>query len=157
MDRIERTLVILKPDAVNRGLCGNIIARLERKGLKIAGLKMTKLSENILEAHYAHLADKPFFPDLIKFMSTSPILLIVVEGRNAVELLRNMCGVTDANKAAAGTIRGDFALSTSRNVIHASDSIETAKKEIERFFGKDELFDYKLNNADFLYAADEIS
>ncbi|MGB9635223.1 MAG: nucleoside-diphosphate kinase [Candidatus Micrarchaeia archaeon] len=152
---MERTLIILKPDAINRGLCGSIIARFERKGFKIVGLKMARLTKEVLERHYAHLKNKPFFPDLVEFMSSSPVMLGVVEGRNAVEVVRNMCGVTDANKAAPGTIRGDFAISTSRNVIHASDSIETAKKEIEMFFKKDELFDYQINNLKFLYANDE--
>lgn len=153
---IEKTLVILKPDAVNRGICGEIIARFEKKGLKIVGMKMAKLSEDVLKQHYAHLSDKPFFPDLIEFMSKSPVILGVVEGRDAVNLVRQMCGVTDANKAAPGTIRGDFALSTSRNVIHASDSLDTANKEIERFFGPGEVFDYELNNKQFLYANDEV-
>ncbi len=153
---IERTFIILKPDAVNRGICGEVIARFEKKGLKIVAMKMAKLSEDVLKEHYAHHSGKPFFPDLIEFMSKSPVILGVVEGRNAVGLVRQMCGVTDANKAAPGTIRGDFALSTSRNVIHASDSTDTAKNEIEKFFRPDEIFDYELNNKQYLYAADEV-
>jgi len=153
---IERTLIILKPDAVNRGMCGEVLARFERKGLKIVALKMAWLDEKILREHYAHLAAKPFFPEIVEFMSRSPVIIGVLEGRNAVELVRGMCGVTDANKAAPGTIRGDFAISTSRNIIHASDSIETAKKEIARFFKQEELFDYKLSNEKYLYAADEL-
>ena len=153
---IERTLIILKPDAVNRGMCGEVLARFERKGLKIIALKMAWLDEKILREHYAHLAAKPFFPEIVEFMSRSPVIIGVLEGRNAVELVRGMCGVTDANKAAPGTIRGDFAISTSRNIIHASDSIETAKKEIARFFKQEELFDYKLSNEKYLYAADEL-
>ena len=153
---IERTLIILKPDAVNRGMCGEVLARFERKGLKITALKMAWLDEKILREHYAHLAAKPFFPEIVEFMSRSPVIIGVLEGRNAVELVRGMCGVTDANKAAPGTIRGDFAISTSRNIIHASDSVETAKKEIARFFKQDELFDYKLSNEKYLYAADEL-
>jgi len=153
---IERTLIILKPDAVNRGMCGEVLARFERKGLKITALKMAWLDEKILREHYAHLAAKPFFPEIVEFMSRSPVIIGVLEGRNAVELVRGMCGVTDANKAAPGTIRGDFAISTSRNIIHASDSVETAKKEIARFFKQEELFDYKLSNEKYLYAADEL-
>ena len=153
---IERTLIILKPDAVNRGICGQILARFERKGLKIVGLKMVWLSKDVLSKHYAHLSDKPFFPELLEFMSSCPVIMGVLEGRNAVELVRNMCGVTDANKAAPGTIRGDFAISTSRNVIHASDSRDTAEREIGMFFSKDELFEYELNNKRYLYASDEI-
>jgi nucleoside-diphosphate kinase len=153
---VERTLIILKTDAVNRGLCGEIIKRFEEKGLKIVGLKMAWLDEKTLREHYAHLASKPFFPDLMEFMSRSPVILGVVEGRNAVELVRNLCGVTDANKAAPGTIRGDLAISTSRNVVHSSDSLETARSEIERFFKKEELFSYKLHNVKYLYAEDEL-
>ncbi len=153
---LERTLVILKPDAVNRGLIGMIIQRFEQRGLKVVGMKMDWLKREKLEEHYAHLKDKPFFPDLIEFMSKSPVVLIVLEGRNAVQLVRNMCGTTDANKAAPGTIRGDFAISTSRNVIHASDSLETAKAEVARFFKEEELFNYELNSKWFLYAEDEL-
>ncbi|MEM3364459.1 MAG: nucleoside-diphosphate kinase [Candidatus Micrarchaeia archaeon] len=154
---VERTLIILKPDAVNRGLCGKVLSRIEEKGLKIVGLKMMWLNKEILEKHYAHLASKPFFPDLVGFMSASPVIVGAVEGRNAVEVMRNMCGVTDANKAAPGTIRGDFAVSTSRNIIHASDSVETAKREISLFFKEDELFNYELNSRQFLYAGDELN
>mgnify|MGYP000128080396 CR=1 FL=1 len=153
---VERTLIILKPDAVNRGLCGGILERIERKGLKIVGLKMVWLDEKVLGEHYMHLKDKPFFPDLLEFMGRCPVMIGVLEGRNAVELVRNMCGVTDANKAAPGTIRGDFALSTSRNIIHASDSQETAKAEIARFFSEGELFDYELCASKYLYADDEL-
>ncbi|MCX8205996.1 MAG: nucleoside-diphosphate kinase [Candidatus Micrarchaeota archaeon] len=153
---MERTLIIVKPDAVNRGLAGKIISRFEEKGLKIVGLKMAWLTKDVLAEHYAHLKGKPFFPGLVEFMSSSPVVLGVLEGRNAVEVVRLMCGVTDANKAAAGTIRGDFSMSTSCNVIHASDSLDTANKEIARFFRPDELFNYDLNSLKYLYAPDEL-
>lgn len=153
---IERTLIIIKPDALNRGISGKVLARFEEKGLKIVALKMVWLDEKLLREHYAHLASKPFFPDIVKFMSSSPVVVGVLEGRNAIELVRGMCGVTDANKAAPGTIRGDFAISTSRNVIHASDTPETAKIEIGRFFKPEEIFSYQHSNTRYLYAEDEL-
>lgn len=153
---IERTFFILKPDTLNRAISGEIISRFEKKGLKIVGLKMVKLNDDILKEHYSHLVSKPFYPDLASFMKKSPVIMGVLEGRNAVELVRVMCGVTDANKATQGTIRGDYAISTARNVIHTSDSLETAKIEIARFFKSEELFDYNLNNSDYLYAPDEL-
>jgi nucleoside-diphosphate kinase len=152
--RLERTLVILKPDAIQRGFVGEIIARFERKGLKIVGMKMLKMSSGLAKEHYAHLVQKPFYPDLEKFMTSHPIIAIVIEGKEAVDVVRNMCGPTNATNAPGGTIRGDLSNSTSRNVIHASDSRETAEKEIKRFFKPEELFDYKLNEY-YLYAADE--
>lgn len=153
---IERTFFILKPDTLNRAISGEIISRFEKKGLKIVGLKMVKLNDDILKEHYSHLVSKPFYPDLASFMKKSPVIMGVLEGRNAVELVRVMCGVTDANKATQGTIRGDYAISTARNVIHTSDSLETAKMEISRFFKSEELFDYNLNNSNYLYAPDEL-
>lgn len=153
---IERTFFILKPDTLNRAICGEILSRFEKKGLKLVGLKMAKMNDEILKEHYAHLVTKPFYPDLASFMKKSPVIMGVLEGRNAVELVRVMCGITDANKATQGTIRGDYAISTARNVIHTSDSLETAKVEIERFFKSEELFDYSLNNVDYIYAPDEL-
>lgn len=153
---VERTFFILKPDTMNRALCGEIISRFEKKGLKIVGLKMFKMNDSILKEHYAHLVSKPFYPDLAEFMKKTPVIMGVLEGRNAVELVRIMCGITDANKATQGTIRGDLAISTARNVIHTSDSLETAKMEIARFFKPEELFDYNFNNVDYLYAPDEL-
>lgn len=153
---IERTFFILKPDTLNRAIAGEIISRFEKKGLKLVGLKMAKMDDEILKEHYAHLVSKPFYPDLANFMKKSPVIMGVLEGRDAVELVRIMCGITDANKATQGTIRGDYAISTARNVIHTSDSLETAKLEIARFFKSEELFDYNLNNSDYLYAPDEL-
>lgn len=153
---IERTFFILKPDTINRAISGEIISRFEKKGLKIVGLKMIKMNDDVLKEHYSHLVSKPFYPDLAEFMKTSPVIMGVLEGRNAVEVVRIMCGITDANKAVQGTIRGDYALSTARNIIHTSDSLETAKVEISRFFKPEELFDYNLNNVNLLYAPDEL-
>lgn len=151
----ERSLLLIKPDALQRGLIGEIIARFERKGFKIVGLKMFHVSKELSKEHYAHLVSKPFYQDLEKFVTSFPLVAMVIEGKEAVEVTRLILGPTNASKAPAGTVRGDLSNSTSRNVIHASDSKETAEKEIKRFFRPDELFDYKLNNEGFLYASDE--
>ncbi len=151
----ERTLLLLKPDAMQRGLIGEILTRFERKGFKIAGMKMLHMSKEMAKDHYAHLVSKPFYPDLEKFVTTHPLIAVVIEGKEAVEVTRLIVGPTNASKAPGGTIRGDFSNSTSRNIIHASDSKETAEKEVHRFFKKEELFDYKLNNEQYLYAPDE--
>jgi len=151
----ERTLIILKPDAVQRGLLGAIFSRFEARGFSIAGMKMVKLSPAILKEHYAHIADKPFFPGIAAFMSSCPVVVAVVEGKEVVQVTRDMCGPTNARKAAPGTIRGDFALSMQCNVIHASDSIESAHKEIARFFKPEELFSYSRMLEGITYSADE--
>ncbi len=152
---VERTLVIIKPDGIQRGVVGEIISRFEKKGLKLVGIKMIQMDKKLAKEHYAHLADKPFYPDLEKFVTEHPILLMVVEGKEAVEVVRLIVGPTNATKAPSGTIRGDFSNSTSRNVIHASDCKETAAKEIKRFFKENELFDYKFRNEYYRYAPDE--
>ncbi|MEM4165993.1 MAG: nucleoside-diphosphate kinase [Candidatus Bilamarchaeaceae archaeon] len=151
----ERTLILLKPDAIQRGFVGEIISRFEKKGLKIVALKMLKMTPTLAKEHYAHLVEKPFYPDLEKFMTTHPIIAAIIEGKEAVEVVRTMLGPTNATKAPAGTVRGDLSNSTSRNVIHASDSKETAQKEIERFFKKDEIFEYEFATENFRYASDE--
>lgn len=117
-------------------------------------MKMLRMDKKLAQEHYAHLVDKAFYPDLEKFVTGHPVIAFVLEGKDAIEVVRNMCGITNARKAASGTIRGDLSMSTSRNIIHASDSREVAKKEIVRFFQKEELFDYTLNE-NYLYAADE--
>lgn len=152
---MEKTLLLVKPDAIQRGLVGTILSRFEAKGFRIAGLKMLQMSKELSADHYSHLVDKPFYPDLEKFVTEHPIVAVVVEGKEAVEVVRLIVGPTNASKAPAGTIRGDLSNSTSRNVIHASDSKETAKKEVKRFFKDDELFDYKFNVMEYLMAADE--
>ncbi|MBD3389858.1 nucleoside-diphosphate kinase [Candidatus Micrarchaeota archaeon] len=152
---MEKTLIIIKPDAFQRGIVGSILARFEHKGLKIVGMKMLKMSPELAKEHYAHLLDKPFYPGLEKFMTSAPLLALVAEGQEAVEVVRKIVGVTNARKAEAGTIRGDFSMSTGRNAIHASDSRETAEKELPRFFKPEELFDYPLNNWESIYAEDE--
>jgi nucleoside-diphosphate kinase len=152
---MERTLIIIKPDAVQRGLAGAILSRFEARGFSIAGMKMVRLQQQLLEEHYSHLKGKPFFPALLSFMSSSPVIVAVIEGKDAVEVVRNMCGTTNARNAEPGTIRGDFALSTQCNVIHASDSLETAKKEVARFFSEGELYHYSRVLEGMTYSADE--
>ncbi|MBU1036722.1 nucleoside-diphosphate kinase [Patescibacteria group bacterium] len=139
---MERTLIIIKPDALQRNLVGEIVSRFERKGLKIIGMKMYELDDLKLDEHYAHHKDKPFFSNLKKFMKSSPIILMVLQGPEVIQACRLLCGSTKGVEADAGTIRGDLAM-TNLNLVHASDSLKTAKKEIHLFFNEDELFDYK--------------
>ena len=152
---MEKTLIILKPDCVQRGLCGTVLARFERRGFSISAMKMVRLSNATLEEHYAHLKGKPFFPSLLEFMSSAPVVVAVIEGKDSTEIVRKMCGATNARNAENGTIRGDFALSTQYNVLHASDSKETAEKEIKRFFKKDEVQEYRRMLEGVTYSADE--
>jgi len=151
----ERTLVLVKPDAIQRGLVGKIIERFERKGLKLAGCKMMTLDEVLLREHYAHLADKPFFKGLSKFMQSTPIIAMCWEGLEVVDAVRKLCGITKAREAEAGSIRVDFAMSVACNVVHASDSVETAGKEVSRFFKDGELYDYDKSEYIHVYAEDE--
>ena len=139
---MDRTLVLLKPDAVQRGLAGEIINRLERRGLKLAAMKMLLVTEELAHRHYADHVGKPFFNGLVKFITSSPIVAMVIEGENAVDVVRNTMGVTSPSDAAPGTIRGDLALTIGANLIHGSDSAESAKREIGLFFSPDEVIDY---------------
>lgn len=139
---MERTLIIAKPDAVQRGLVGEIIRRLERKGLKLIGIKMMRVDSMMLKQHYAHLVDKPFYKDIENFMQSSPLVVMAWEGYECTNSVRIIVGATNPREAGAGTIRGDFSIGTGRNLVHASDSAENGKKEVERFFMPDELFDY---------------
>jgi len=152
---MERTLILIKPDAVQRGIVGKVMSYFENKGLKLAGNKMMQLDDALLKEHYAHLADKPFFPGIAAFMSSSPVVAQCWEGKDAVEVVRKLCGVTNAREAAPGTVRGDLAMSIQSNLVHASDSLETAQAEVPRFFKDEELFSYEKQNYDFLYAPDE--
>ncbi|MDE6236838.1 MAG: nucleoside-diphosphate kinase [Muribaculaceae bacterium] len=153
---MERTLAILKPCAIERSLIGEVVKRIEQKGLIICGMKMMQLDEKILRAHYSHLVDKPFFPLLVESMMTSPVIVMVLKGIDAVEVFRNMTGSTNGRKAAPGTIRGDFSVSGQQNIVHASDSVENAEAEINRFFRPEEIFDYIPSGLYDLYARDEI-
>ena len=150
----EKTLVLLKPDAVRRGIVGAVTARFEQRGLKLVACKMITPSAKLWREHYAHIADKPFYPDYEKFMMSAPVVAMVWEGLDAVKVVCAMTGVTNARDAASGTIRGDYSISKACNVIHRSDSLDTAKIEVSRFFKEDELFDYDRSDA-LLYMDDE--
>jgi nucleoside-diphosphate kinase len=149
---MEKSLILVKPDGLQRGLVGEIISRFERKGLKIIGLKMMNLEDAMLEEHYAHLTDKPFFGDIKDFMKSSPVVAIALEGgKGAVSSIRTLVGPTKAFEAPAGTIRGDFGLSGSNNIVHASDSVDNGYKEVDTFFGSEELFDYTKSDFEHIY------
>ena len=148
----EKSLIIIKPDAVQRNLVGEVISRLEKKGLKIVGIKMIDIETTLLDEHYAHIKDKPFYPGIRDFMKSCPVVVMAVEVINAVSALRLIVGPTKAWEANAGTIRGDFSLSTQSNIVHASDSIESGEIEVKRFFKEGEIFEYKKIDTDFIYA-----
>ncbi len=131
---MERTYIMLKPDALKRGVAGEIISRIERKGYKIVEAKTMQLGEEILKEHYAHIADRPFFPELVEYMTSGPVLAMIVEGPDVVLGMRILMGATKFEEAAPGTIRGDYAFCTTENLIHGSDSVENAEIEIKRFF-----------------------
>lgn len=152
---MERTLILIKPDALQRSLVGEVTTRFERKGLKLVGCKMMKLTEATLLEHYAHIADKPFFPGVKDFMMSTPVVAQCWEGTEVVETVRTITGVTNARKATAGTIRGDLSMSMQSNIVHASDSVETALIEVPRFFKEDELFDWDMTKVQHLYADGE--
>ena len=136
----ETTLILFKPDAVTKGIIGAVLQRFESAGFRVHGLKMMQLSEEILKEHYAHVADRPFFPEIVSFMQSSPVVALALGGENVITLVRDLLGPTDSKKAPAGTIRGDFGTDMMVNVCHASDSPEAAAAEVKRFFGKNEVF-----------------
>jgi nucleoside-diphosphate kinase len=142
---------MIKPDGVQRGLVGDIVSRFERRGLKIAAMKMLVVSDKLAKEHYAEHAAKPFFPSLVGFIESGPVVAMVIEGKNVVPLVRSMVGATNPANSTPGTIRGDFALETGRNVIHASDSPESAKREISLYFDKSEIATYKRIDEQWLY------
>jgi len=137
-------------------MCGEVFSRFEKRGFKVVACKMLRMDGKLCEEHYAHIKDKPFFPKIREFMTSAPVIAMVLEGKEIVKLVRDMLGVTNARNAAVGTIRGDFALSNMMNLVHASDSVETAQKEIARFFKKDELFEWKATLEASTYGTDEI-
>jgi len=151
----EKTLVIIKPDAIQRGLFGQITSRFEQKGLKLVGTRMVRLEQDILREHYAHIADKPFYPGVEEFMMSAPAVVQCWEGLDAANTVRKITGITKAREAEAGSIRGDFAMSVACNVIHASDSVETAKSEVARFFKDEDLFDYDKTDYMHVYIDEE--
>lgn len=153
---MEQTFIILKPSTISRSLVGDVLTRFQRKGLRIAGIKMIQLNEPILREHYAHLVDRPFFPSLLRSMMATPVIVAVLAGKDAVAVVRAMTGATNSRVAAPGTIRGDFGMSGQENIIHASDSPENAVIEINRFFKPEEIFDYTLLTQAATYAPDEL-
>lgn len=149
MKNMEQSLVLIKPDAVQRGLIGKVITRFEQKGLKVVGLKMIRLKEAVLKEHYSHVVDRPFYAELSQFMSSSPVVALALEGLNAVEVVRKLSGTDNFE---FGTIRGDYSTSQQKNLVHSSDSLETAQHEIERFFYPADLFDYDKEEWKYVYA-----
>lgn len=153
---MERTLVILKPCTIQRGLIGEIISRFEKKGLILVGMKMVWLTDEILNEHYSHLKNKPFFQQVKNSMDKSPVIICCWKGKDAVRVVRVITGLTNGRDAQPGTIRGDYSMSTQENIVHSSDSPETAEVELRRFFSENELFDYNSDLIRNLYADDEI-
>ena len=139
---MEKTLVLVKPDGVQRGLVGKIISRLENKGFRLAALKLMNVSRKLAEEHYGEHVDKPFFGNLVRFITSSPIVAMAIEGENAVQVVRTTMGLTNPQEASPGTIRGDFALTIGMNLIHGSDSGESAVRELDLFFGPSEILEY---------------
>lgn len=148
----ERTLIIIKPDAMHRGLLGEIMHRFERKGLKIIGMKMMHIDDKTIEKHYSHHKDKPFFEDLKQYMQSTPVVVAVLSGINAVSAVRTIVGPTAGYEAPAGSIRGDFAMSIQSNLVHASEDSDTAREEISVFFSEEELFAYERNDFSVVYS-----
>ena len=153
---MEKKLVILKPSAMGRGIAGEVITRFTNKGLILAGMKMIQLTDAILDEHYAHLIERPFFNRIKTSMKAQPVIVMCLAGIDAVQVVRTMTGVTNGRNAAPGTIRGDFSMSGQENIIHASDSVENAKIELDRFFKPEEIFEYTPITMSLLYASDEV-
>lgn len=153
---MERTLVILKPCTLQRGLVGEILKRFEQKGLYLTGLKMMQLTDELLDEHYAHLSGRSFFQQVKDSMMATPVIVCCYEGVNAVEVVRSLVGATNGRNALPGTIRGDYSMSSQENVVHASDSVENAQIELARFFNPKEICVWEPIAAPFFYANDEI-
>jgi nucleoside-diphosphate kinase len=148
---MERSLIILKPDAVQRGLVGEIITRFERKGIQIAGLKFMRIAQQLAETHYEPHKGKPFYPGLVKFMTSSPVVVMALQGKDVINISRKMMGATFGSKAEPGTIRGDYGVSNSFNLIHGSDSPESAARELKLFFKPEELLDWTPASQGWVY------
>ena len=153
---MEKTLVIIKPGAIQRGLIGEVIHRFERKGLQLCGIKMMQLTDEILAEHYAHLVQRPFFKRIKDAMMATPVIVCCWKGLDAVHIVHEMAGKTNGREAAIGTIRGDFSVSVQENIVHTSDSVENAQTELARFFNDAEIFEFDQHSLNFLYANDEI-
>lgn len=152
---MQITLVILKPSAIERGLLGEVVSRFEKKGMQIVGMKMVNLSDEILASHYAHIKDKPFYGRVKESMQATPVVVMALKGVDAVKAARKISGATNGREADPGTIRGDYSMSVQENIVHTSDSLETAHVELARFFTDDEIHDYPLTIIQRLYANDE--
>ena len=152
---MQVTLAILKPSAIQRGILGEVISRFEKKGLQIVGMKMLNLTDNQLQIHYSHLVDKPYYGRIKDSMQASPVIVMALKGVDAVNVVRKITGITNGRDAAPGTIRGDFSISVQENIVHTSDSIDTAEIELKRFFKTDEIFNYSQFNIKSIYAGDE--
>lgn len=139
---LETTLILFKPDAVEKNLTGQVLSRFQNEGFRVRGLKMMQLDDAVLQEHYAHVADKPFFPEIASFMKRTPVVALALEGEDAVAKVRDLLGPTNSKTAPAGTIRGDFGEDMMTNVCHASDSVEAASAEVRRFFRPEEIFAY---------------
>ena len=153
---MEKTLVIIKPGAIQRGLIGEVIHRFERKGLQLCGIKMMQLTDDILVEHYAHLVQRPYFKRIKDSMMITPVIVCCWKGLEAVQIVHEMAGKTNGREAAFGSIRGDFSMSVQENIIHTSDSVENAKEELARFFTDKEIFEFDHSGLNYLYANDEI-
>ncbi|PID84056.1 nucleoside-diphosphate kinase [Candidatus Gracilibacteria bacterium] len=140
---MQKTLLLLKPDVVHRGLIGQIIARIEARNFKIVALKMFTLDKAVLDEHYAHIADKPFYPEIVDYMTMGPVVGIIAEGNNVVAGMRQLCGATNPAEAEMGTLRADYSNDIAMNIIHASDSEENAEIEIKRFFDEDQICEFE--------------
>ena len=152
---MQKTLVLIKPSAIQRSLVGEVVSRFEKKGLQIIGFKMMTLSDDLLKTHYAHLVEKPFFKRIKDSMQVTPVFAMALKGVDAVEVVRKMSGTTNGRNAEPGTIRGDYSMSIQENIVHTSDSPENAVVELDRFFNKDEIFEYEPLIFPHLYANDE--
>ncbi|MHC4955037.1 MAG: nucleoside-diphosphate kinase [Planctomycetota bacterium] len=152
---MERTLLLIKPDGLQRGLAGRILTRMEEKGLKLAGLKVMRMTPELAAQHYAPHVERPFYPGLVKYMTSAPIVAAVIEGPRAIETMRTLMGATFGWKAEPGTIRGDFSNSTAYNLVHGSDSPESAAKEISLFFTDDEICEYERTLDSWLISEDD--
>jgi nucleoside-diphosphate kinase len=150
---METTMVFLKPDAVQRGLMGRILSRFEDKGLRVVATKLINVPRELAEKHYAEHEGKPFYPTLINFVTSGPVLVLAIRGDNAVAVCRNLMGKTNGQEAAPGTIRGDFGMSPGYNLIHGSDSAESAERELKMWFNDDELIDYERSLEQWVYEA----
>ena len=141
---IQKSFVMLKPDAVGRRLMGKVLTRFEEKGLQLVAVKMMQISEDLAKEHYGEHSEKPFFNGLVEYITSAPVLAMVIEGDDAISVIRKLVGATNPKEADLGTIRGDFGMDTGRNIIHASDAPESAEREIGLFFNEDEICDYSM-------------